>query len=116
MKTLLIISLILISLSSFTVAPVRTVSANTTIITSDNEGFVINTGAAVTFTLGTVSNGFTCTIVNQGTGNITLSSAVTVANGQTITIIPKTASGIEPGIVGNSIRLVFDGTIWRGTK
>jgi hypothetical protein len=116
MKILSIISFVLISLMSFTVAPVRTVSANTTIGTSDNDGFVINTGAAVTFTLGTVSSGFTCTIVNQGTGNVTLSSAVTVASGQTITIIPKTASGIEPGIVGNSIRLIYDGTTWRATK
>jgi hypothetical protein len=115
MKTLSFISFILISLMSFSAAPVRSVSANTTIVTGDDNGFVINTGGTVTFTLGTVSSGFTTTIVNQGTGNITLSSAVTVASGQTITVIPKSASGIEPGILGNSIRLIYDGT-WRGTK
>lgn len=115
MKFLSIFSLIIISLMSFSAAPVRTVSANTTIVSGDDGGFVINTGAAVTFTLGTVSSGFTCTVVNQGTGNITISSDVTVANGQTITIIPKSASGIEPGILGNSIRLIYDGT-WRGTN
>lgn len=111
-----IISLIIISLMSFSAAPVRSVSANTTISSTDDNGFVINTGAAVTFTLGSVSSGFTCTVVNQGTGNITLSSGVTVANSQTITIIPKSASGIEPGILGNSLRLIYDGSTWRGTK
>ena len=116
MKFLSIFSLIIISLMSFSAVPVRSVSANTTIVTGDDNGFVINTGGAVTFTLGTVSSGFTCTVINQGTGNITLSSGVTVANGQTITIIPKSASGIEPGIIGNSIRLIFEGTTWRGTN
>lgn len=114
MKTLSFISLILISLMSFSVAPVRSVSANTTIGTSDNDGFVINTGAAVTFTLGTVASGFSCTVVNQGTGNVTLSSAVRVSSGQTITVIRNSPSEINPDILGNSLRLVFDGTTWRG--
>lgn len=112
MKLLLIT--ILISLSSFFPVPVRTVTANTTITSTDDNGFVINTGAAVTFTLGSVSAGFSCKIINQGTGSITLSTPVTVGNSQTITIIPKSASGLEPGIKGNTLEIVFDGTSWRG--
>lgn len=117
MKSLLsVFFVLLISLSSFSAAPVRSVSANTTISSTDDGGFIINTGAAVTFTLSSVSTGFTCTIINQGTGNITLSSSVTVANSRTITIIPKSATSIEPGILGNSLRLIYDGSTWRGTN
>ena len=114
MKKLLFLPLLLILLMSFHAVPVRTVSASTTIGTGDDTGFVTNTGAAVTFTLGSVSSGFSCTVANHGTGIITFSGGITVANGQTITVLPKAASGIEPGIVGNSIRLFYDGTTWRG--
>lgn len=114
MKRLSFLFVIHISLMSFTSVPIRTVSASTTIVSGDDTGFVYNTGGAVTFTLGTVSSGFSCTISNYGTGAITFSSGITVANGQTITILPKSASGIEPGIIGNSITLTYDGTTWRG--
>ena len=114
MKHFSILLVLLISLMSLSAVPVRTVSASTTIGTSDDNGFVTNTGAAVTFTLGTVSNGFSCTVANHGTGNVTFSGAITVANGQTITVLPKSASSIEPNIIGNSITLFYDGTTWRG--
>lgn len=112
MKILKFIPFIL--LMSFFTVPVRSVSTATTIVTGDNSGFVVNTGGAVTFTLGTVSTGFTTTVVNNGTGVITFSSPITVANGQTITELSYSASAIMPGIKGNSIQIFYDGTIWRG--
>lgn len=112
MRNLILLTFIL--LMGFTVAPVRGVSSSTTIVTGDDSGFVVNTGGAVTFTLGTVSAGFTTTVVNNGTGLITFSSAVTVANGQTITELSNSAGAIMPGTKGNSIRLFYDGTLWRG--
>lgn len=112
MKILILLTFIL--LMSFVTVPVRSVSSATTIVTGDDSGFVVNTGGAVTFTLGTVSAGFTTTIVNNGTGVITFSSAVTVGNGQTITQLSNSAGAIMPGTKGNSIRIFYDGTLWRG--
>ena len=114
MKSLSILFLMLISLMSITSVPIRTVSASTTIGSGDDTGFVTNTGGSVTFTLGTVSSGFSCTVVNHGTGIITFSGSVTVANGTTITTLSKSASEILPNQIGNSINLFYDGTTWRG--
>ena len=111
MKNLLVI-IVAICLSSF-IIPTRVISTSTTITTSDDNGVVINTGGAVTYTLGTVSSGFTCTIVNQGTGSITFSTGIKTDNNNTITVLDKSSSSMSAGVVGNSVRLLFDGTIWR---
>lgn len=113
MKNLLLL-LFLIGSMSFNFVPVRTVSASTTIVSGDDTGYVVNTGGAVTFTFGTVSAGFTCTISNHGTGNVTFSGPVTVANGTTITVLPKGATEFLPNVKGNSINLLYDGSVWRG--
>lgn len=112
MKTLF--ALLLITFFSFIAVPVRTVSASTTIVSGDDTGFVTNTGGAVTFTLGTVSSGFSCTVSNHGTGIITFSAPITVANSTTITTLSKSATEITPNQIGNKIRLYYDGTTWRG--
>lgn len=110
MKTLILVFVFYVC-SSF--INIRTVSSNTTITSTDNDGIVMNTGGAVTFTLGSVSSGFSCSVVNNGTGNITFSSGITVANGQTITVLTKSATEISPGLIGNKIRIFYNGSTWR---
>ena len=98
-----------------TSVPFRNVTANTSITTADDGGIITNTGGAITVSFGTVSSGFTCTVNNFGTGVLTFGSAVTVGNGQTITLLPKYSTEFNPGIHnGNSIRLFYDGSVWRG--
>jgi hypothetical protein len=117
MKTLSIILILLIPTFGFKAPVTRTVSSSTVIMLTDDLGTIVNTGGNVTFTLSAgLLSGFSCTIYNHGTGNIVFSLPITVANGQTITILPKSASGIEPGIIGNSIRISYDGSVWRGGK
>jgi len=100
-------------LFAFTI-PTRTVSTTSTTIASGDDGYVIiHTGANATYTLGTVSSGFTCNIVNHGTGNITFSGNIRTANAQNITVLTYYSSEINPGVVGNSIRLLYDGSVWR---
>ncbi len=113
-KTIIFLAILFVFASAFTLVPVRTSSGATTITTSDNDGVVIHTGAASTYTLGTVSSGFSCTIINHGTGAITLSGAVTVANGRTTTTIPASRGEITPSNISNSLVLIYDGTNWRG--
>jgi len=113
MKKSFLFLTLLISLMSFLTIPVRNVSASTTITSADDGGVVTNTGGAVTFTLGTVSSGFSCTINNQGTGDITLSTAVTVHNGKTVTTIGRHSTEITSNGVGNKLRIYYDGTSFR---
>lgn len=114
MKKISFLFVSLISLMSITFVPVRTVSANTTITTADDEGFVTNTGGAITITLGTVTSGFKCTVANHGTATLIFSSGITVANGTTITALSKNSSEISPNQIGNTIEIWYDGTTWRG--
>lgn len=99
--------------SSFTI-PTRTVSTTTaTIVTGDDGYVIIHTGAAATYMLGTVSSGFSCTVVNHGTGSITFSSNIKTTNTQTITVLTNYSSQMMPGIISNSLRLLYDGSSWR---
>lgn len=111
--SLSILFLFSIGLMAFTV-PTRTVTGTSTTVASSDDGLVIlHTGAAATYTLGTVSDGFSCTIANHGTGNITFSSAITTATGQTITVLSRSSGEFVPGQIGNSITLVRIGGVWR---
>jgi len=102
-----------ILLSAFTV-PTRTVSTTTATIATGDDGYVIiHTGAAATYTLGSVSSGFTCTVVNHGTGSITFSTNIRTTNTQNITVLTNYSSQMMPGTIGNSIRLLYDGSVWR---
>jgi len=77
-----------------------------TILATDHA--VINTGGAATWTLPAASGcaGRVYRLVNQGTGNITLSIAVTTANGTTTTTLVNTAGS-------NFFEILSDGTNWR---
>jgi hypothetical protein len=94
--------------------PVRNVSSSTTITSSDDGGIVVNTGGSATFTLGSVSSGFSCVVSNHGTGIVTFSGSITVANGKTITTLTNNRTEFNPNGLGNSIQLWYDGTTWRG--
>jgi hypothetical protein len=99
---------------SFTSILNRTVTGtSTTIVTGDDNYLIVHTGAEATYTLGTVSDGFSCKIVNHGTGGITFSGGITTANGQTITILPKSNGEIAPGQIGNQITIAYIGGVWR---
>lgn len=94
----------------------RTVTGtSTTISSSDDNYLIVHTGAAATYTLGTVSNGFSCKVVNHGTGNITftVTGGITTANGQAITILPFSNGEIYPGQIGNQITIAYIGGVWR---
>jgi len=69
---------------------------------------VINTGVAATWTLPAASGcaGRVYRLLNQGTGSITLSAAVTTANGTTSTTLVITAGS-------NFYEILSDGTVWR---
>jgi hypothetical protein len=113
MKRFVLVGL-MVFLCGFVVNTRTVTGTSTTIATADNDFVILHTGAAATYTLGTVSDGFSCRVVNHGTGNITFSGAVTVANGQTITVLGRSASEMLPGVNGNSITLVRIGGVWRG--
>lgn len=98
---------------SFTVIPARTVSASTTITSADNDGVVTNTGGAVTFAFGTVASGFSCTINNHGTGNVTFGSDIFVQNGKSINTLGWSSTEITPNGISNRIRIYYDGTVFR---
>ena len=92
----------------------RTVTGTSTTVASGDDNYVIvHTGAAATYTLGTVSDGFSCRIVNHGTGAVTFSAGITTANGQTITVLPKSNGEIVPGQIGNQITLAKIDGVWR---
>ncbi len=93
---------------------IRTVSGNTSIVTDDDTDIVVATGGNATFTLTSVSSGFTCVIVNHGTGTVTFSTPVYVGGGKTITTLGNYPAEMRPGWVGNTITLAYDGTVWRG--
>jgi hypothetical protein len=112
MKKLCLLFIFLV-LCSFAV-PTRTVSTTTaTIATADDNFVIIHTGAAATYTLGIVSAGFSCTVVNHGTGSITFSTNIRTTNTQNITVLTNYSSQMMPGTIGNSIQLLYDGAVWR---
>lgn len=99
--------------SAFTILN-RSVSTSTaTIASGDDNYLIVHTGPAATYTLGTVSDGFSCTVVNHGTGAITFSAAITTANGQTITVLPRSNGEIVQGQIGNKITLARISGVWR---
>jgi type IV secretory pathway TrbL component len=112
MKKLL--PILLLFFCSFTVATIRTVSGSTSIVTADDNNIVVATGGNATFTLSAVSAGFSTTIINHGTGTVTFSTAVSVGGGKTITTLGNYPAEMRPGWVGNTIRICYDGTTWRG--
>ena len=92
----------------------RTVTGSSTTISSTDDNYVIlHTGPAATYTLGTVSDGFSCTVANHGTGDITFSAPITTADGQTITVLPFSSGSFTPGQSGNVITLIKIGGDWR---
>ncbi len=110
-KVILILSVIFFS---FITILNRTVTGtSTTIASGDDNYLIVHTGASATYTLGTVSDGFSCKIVNHGTGIITFSSGITTADGQTITILPFSNGEIVPGQIGNQITIAKIGGVWR---
>lgn len=92
----------------------RVVSGTSTTVASGDDGYVIvHTGAAATYTLDGVSDGFSCKIVNHGTGSITFSGAITTASGQTITVLRMSNGEITPGQIGNQITIAKIAGVWR---
>jgi hypothetical protein len=99
---------------AFTSLSTRTVTTSSASITSADDAYVIlHTGPAASYTLGTVSDGFSCKIVNHGTGDITLSAGVTTGNGQTITVLTNSSGLFTPGQIGNTITIARIGGVWR---
>jgi hypothetical protein len=89
-------------------------TGNFTITNSHDNQTIINTGGACTYTLSATTTNFVCNVLNNGTGNITLSTAVRVASDTTTTIISPNASEILPNQIGNKLKLHRDsGGIWR---
>jgi hypothetical protein len=86
---------------------VSTVSANTT-LTSSNHVVICTQAAPITLTLPAASSnsGVVFQIVNHGVGTVTLSPAVRVA-------VSETMSGISPNLGGNTFEIISDGTTWR---
>jgi hypothetical protein len=84
----------------------RSGAGNYTVLATDY--VVINTGAAATWTLPAAGScsGRVYRLLNQGTGNITLSIAVTTASGTTTTSLVNTAGS-------NFFEILSDGTNWR---
>jgi hypothetical protein len=110
-KLTLILSIFLLSTI---VIPYRTVTGTSTTIAPGDDNFVIiHTGGSATYTLGTVADGFSCTIVNHGTGNIILTQSITTANGQTVTVVNRSNGEIIPGQIGNKIRISRINGVWR---
>lgn len=98
----------------FSVILNRTVTGTTaTVASGDDNYLIVHTGAAATYTLSSVSDGFSCIIANHGTGAITFSAAITTANGQTITVLPMSNGEIVPGQIGNKITIARIGGVWR---
>lgn len=107
-------TLLIIITLALSVLSTRTVTGtSTSIVTADDNYVILHTGAAATYTLDTVSDGFSCKIVNHGTGNITFSSSITTANGQNITVLSNSSGLIIPGQISNTITLLKIGGIWR---
>ena len=104
-------------LVSFTTINTRTVTGTTaTIVTADDGYIILHTGAAATYTLGTVSDGFSCKIVNHGTGEITFSTAIfTGSTGHSTTKLSNYFTILEPDKIGNSIQITKIGGDWRVT-
>lgn len=113
MKKLFSLITLILCFVSFTAIPTRRVTASTTITAADNDGVVTNTGGAVTFTFGTVASGFSCTINNQGTGNVTFGSDIFVQNGKSINTLGWNSTQITPNGISNRIRIYYDGTVFR---
>lgn len=87
-------------------------SDNTAALTLTNiHRTIINTGAATTYTLPVASTcrGREYVIANHGTGDITFATAITVANGVTITTLSNVAGT-------NNITIQSDGTTWVKTS
>ncbi len=112
MKNLLLLTLMLFALSSSkpaqptTTLPISTVSANTTLTSSNH--VVVNTGGAITLTLPTASanTGLILVVANHGTGAVTFSPSLKVGNTETLT-------SITYQLGGNLVTIISDGTNWR---
>ncbi|MGR3809619.1 hypothetical protein [Jiulongibacter sp. NS-SX5] len=74
---------------------------------------VVSSGAAKTITLPSSSTGRVITIVNHGTGDVTLSPAVRVQNGKTSALLSPSVGEYLSGISSNKITVVYDGSEWR---
>ena len=96
-----------IKVSGSVTVPYRSGTNAYTILATDY--VVINTGAAATWTLPdpTACAGRTYRLLNQGTGNITLSRTVRTANGGSTTTNLAFAAG------SNFYEILSDGTEWR---
>lgn len=83
------------------------VTSNTTLTSADHVVICVQT-APITLTLPAASSnsGLTFQIANHGVGAVTLSTAVTVANAETMTTI-------SPNLGGNLFTIISDGTTWR---
>jgi hypothetical protein len=89
-------------------------TGNFTITNSHDNQTIINTGGACTYTLSASTTNFVCNVVNQGTGDITFSTAVTIKPGATTTTLSPNPSEILPNAIGHKLKLHRDsGGIWR---
>ena len=89
-------------------------TGNFTITNSHDGQTIVNTGGACTYTLSATTTNFVVNVVNKGTGNITLSTAVRVAANRTTTTISPNPSEILPDQIGNKLKLHRDaGGTWR---
>lgn len=95
-----------------TIWSVQTVTASAT-VNSTARLVIVSSGGAKTITLPTSSSGRVITIVNHGTGDVTLSPAVRVQNGKTSALLPWSVSEFLSGMSSNKITMVYDGTEWR---
>lgn len=95
-----------------TIWSVQTVTASAT-MSSTARLVIVSGGGAKTLTFPSASAGHVKTIVNHGTGDVTLSPAVRVQNGKTSALLPWSVSEFLSGISSNKITVVYDGTEWR---
>jgi len=97
--------------------PTETIVVNTgnfTITNAHDNQTIVNTGGACTYTLSATTTNFVCNIVNQGTGNITLSTAVTVRTGVTVNTVGFSISEMFPNRIGNRLKIHRDASgVWR---
>lgn len=91
------------NLSTQARSPIRTVVANTTIVETDNGGFIyVNAAVATTVTVPTgLSTGFSCVIVRKGTGAVSI-----VGSGVTL----QTARGINLRARYSAMGVIIDTT------
>jgi hypothetical protein len=89
-------------------------SGNFTITNSHDGQTIVNTGGACTYTLSATTTNFVVNVVNQGTGTITFSSAITIKPGVTTTRLSPNPSEMLPNQIGNKLKLHRDASgVWR---